>query len=350
MNPVLPSSSSVKSASVRRDLQALNRDAGQLQRDTSADMGMGMNDDMPMSRKPMDRDTLWRMQSQKEAVTRAKYEQDYRAKLAAEAVLAADVQRMQAQACETAAVMKAQCAPVCPPKVECPKPCPPCDPCPKECPKPCPDECPKPCPDPCDVPACPDPCDPCANKGYGKWMWVYLLVAVIVLIIIFVVAARQDKKCRNLSYKGVEWANCGSGKVIMGIFLVIALLLLAWACAAVTGQQLACCMKGRAWLALALFVVIIVLVLIAFIQFFRGSFKSAYWLMVAVLVLALIATILFAYWRATGPAVAMGLFTIWSIVIVWLFQRVKCQNHGHGSKSGRVVVPPADDATSSTSH
>ena len=85
----------------------------------------------------------------------------------------------------------------------------------------------------------------------------------------------------------------------------------------------------------ALFGIIALLVLIAFIMFFREKFSTAYWLMIFVFLLGLLATIWFAFMRCSGAALGAGIFTLISLYLVWVFHRVNCQNSScNGNKGG----------------
>ena len=164
-------------------------------------------------------------------------------------------------------------------------------------------------------------------------LWVYIIVTIIVLIIIFWYGASQQCHWKKMCCKGVEWACSSSGKLLLGLFLIIALLMFAWSCASVAGWCRMMGVNNKANMVIGIFIIVIILVLIAFIQFFRKDFSTAYWLMLVVLIIAIIGTILFAYWKATGPAIAMGIFAIWALVMTYIFQRInscnsKCKNNG----------------------
>lgn len=169
-------------------------------------------------------------------------------------------------------------------------------------------------------------------------LWVYILIAIIVLVIIFWYACsgcRADE-FDKLHCKGIEWMKGSCGRAVMALFLIIALLLLAWSASTVSGCYRMMGDMGRANMVMGLFIVIIILVLIAFIFFYQRDFNTAYWFMLFVLLLGILATIMFAYFKFTGPALAMALFSLWALFIVWCFYKVGCCNpcHKGGNSSG----------------
>jgi hypothetical protein len=372
--------------SVAVDAQRLAQDADRLKADVATlRTGRPMNSSMdkPMMSHHVDhhemmmheRQRNWDMQTQK--INTLDHDYDMKAKKIAmlQQEMRADAQIADTLRHERQAVAAIACSPKCtppvtacppmlpvcpapcPPKVECPPPCPP-PACPPkvECPPPCAPVCPPPCepvcPPPCE-PVCPAPCDPCAKPGNmmtRNYLWVYILVAIIVLVVIFWYCCSKDckDKHKKMNCKGMEWANCSSGKVIMGIFLVLAVLLFSWSIACAAGWQRAMCQPMRANFLVLVFVIVMVLLLVAFIQFCRGSYKCAYWCMLVILLIAIVGTILIAYWKCTGPAVAMGIFALWALVVTYCFQRCSCQNkcnkkgNVHESDDGTSVVSSSD--------
>ena len=334
--------------SVAVDAQNLARDAEQLKADVATlRSGRGSMASHTTSHVDHhqamvnDRQRQWDMQTQKIHAL----DHDYDMKLKEAAMLQ---QKAQATARiadtlrhEREAMAAIACSPTCKPPVTA---CPPVMP---VCPAPCPPkvECAPVC-----APACP-PVDPCTGNFLTRnYMWVYILIAIIVLVVIFWYACSKDckDKCKKMSCKGMEWANCSSGRIILGLFLVIAVLLFTWSIARGAAAQRACCKPMNANFLVLVFIIVMVLLLVAFIQFFRGSYKSAYWCILVILLIAIVGTILLAYWRCTGPAVAMGIFALWALVMTYCFQRCSSQNkckkgNVHGSDDGTSVVSASDN-------
>jgi uncharacterized membrane protein YgcG len=122
----------------------------------------------------------------------------------------------------------------------------------------------------------------------------------------------------------------------LAIFLAVALLLLAWGCASVSGMYRCAGDLGKSNMVMGLFGVIIILVLIAFIVFYNRSFAAAYWLMLFAFLLGLLATVLFAFYRCGGASVCAGLFSLFSLYLLWIFYKVNCQNPScHNSPHGQ---------------
>lgn len=167
-------------------------------------------------------------------------------------------------------------------------------------------------------------------------LWAYLLVALIVLVIIFWFAVSGCKKdvFDKLHCRGVEWIKGSSGRVIMGLFLVLALLLAAWSASCVAGAYRCMGDLNRSNLVMAAFGLMMILVLVTFVLFYRGSFTNAYYFALVTFLLALLVVIMFAYYGFTGPAMAMGLFALWALMITWVTHKVSCQNPCSSGSSG----------------
>ncbi len=336
-NAARMSATSGRMSAVRGDVQNVENDISTLRRDVAS---LRADATAAVAGTPLmaQREALTKMRMDKESLLRKEYERNLESKAALDQRIkneAEDLRRMEYEKCNPPCPpKKPACPPACPPKVECPKPCPP-----------------PPCPEPCDPCEKPDPCDPCADPCKKNFMtrhylWVYILVAIIVLVVIFWYGASKECKWKKMNCKGVEWACSSSGRAILAIFLIIAVLLFAWSCAAAAGgQRMNGCGK-KANIMILVFVVVMILILIAFIQFFRGSVKSAYWLMIVVLIIAIIGTVLLAYWKLTGAAIAMGIFAIWALVMVWVFNRCSRQHCGRKDSSSSVS---SSDVTSTTS-
>jgi uncharacterized membrane protein YgcG len=182
-----------------------------------------------------------------------------------------------------------------------------------------------------------------SNFMTKNYLWVYLLIVIIVLVIIFWYA---NSKCHKeefekLHLKHVEWLKGSSGRCVLGLFLAIALLFLAWGCASTSGMYRCGGDMNKSNMMMGLFGVLVLLVLIAFILFFRGSFSTAYWLMIFTFIIGLLATIFFAFYRMTTAACCLGLFSAFSLFCLWIFHKVNRQNpcnhgngHGHSGSSG----------------
>jgi hypothetical protein len=170
-------------------------------------------------------------------------------------------------------------------------------------------------------------------------LWAYLLVALIVVVIIFWLAFSNCKKdiFDKLHCRGVEWIKGSSGRVIMGLFLVIALMLAAWASSCVAGAYRCMGDLNRSNLVMGAFGLLMLLVLVTFVLFYRGSFTTAYYFAIVTFLMALLMVIMFAYYGFTGSAIAMGLFALWALMVTWVAHKVSCQNpcsKGSGSGSG----------------
>lgn len=181
-------------------------------------------------------------------------------------------------------------------------------------------------------------------------LWAYLLVALIVLVIIFWFAVSGCKRdiFEKLHCKGVEWVKGSSGRVIMGLFLVIALLLAAWASSYVSGAYRCMGDLNRSNLVMGAFGLLMVLVLATFVLFYRGSFTTAYYFALVTFLFSLLMVVMFAYYRFAGPAMAMGLFALWALLTSWVTHKVSCQNPSD-SGSGSSVSPRGSPHTSPTS-
>jgi magnesium-transporting ATPase (P-type) len=191
-----------------------------------------------------------------------------------------------------------------------------------------------------------------------NYLWAYLLFAVIVMVVIFwyaVSGCRADDFDR-LHCKGVEWIKGSSGRTIMGLFLIIALLLVAWACSSVSGIYRCMGDMNKCNGVMGIFGLMMVLVLITFILFYRGSFTKAYYFALFTLLMALLVTIMFAYYKFSAAACAMGLFTLWAVLAAWVIHKVSCQNPcrrgrgGSGSGSGSKGSPREGYSPSSSPH
>jgi MFS family permease len=170
--------------------------------------------------------------------------------------------------------------------------------------------------------------------------WVYILIVVVVLIIIFWYASsrRVRDRIRRLNLRDTEWVRSSSGKVLQGILLFIALMLLAWAtsqasgCYRDAGDMMKCNTLMGVFLLWTLFV------LAGFVCFFNRQYQGAYFIALIVFLLSLLVTVAFGYSKMMGPAIAMGAFTLWALFVVYTTYKVqkynRSRNNGSGSGSG----------------
>lgn len=195
------------------------------------------------------------------------------------------------------------------------------------------------------------------NYMTKNYLWVYLLIAIIVLVIVFwfAVGCNRNDDFEKLRCKGCEWLKGGSGRTVMGLFLVIAVFLAAWAMSTVAGYYRCGCDMNRSNMVMAAFGLLMLLVLVTFIMFYRGSFTTAYYLALFTLLLALLITISFFYFKFNGPALAMLVFFLWTLLIAWCFHKVSCQNPNHhgghgGGHAGSSAGSSGSGSGSSGSH
>lgn len=172
-----------------------------------------------------------------------------------------------------------------------------------------------------------------------NYLWVYLMLAVIVLVIIIWYASTgcRANEFDRLHVKGVEWIRGSSGRTIMALFLAVALLLLAWSFSSVSGMYRCAGDMNKSNILMGAFGLMLLLVLITFILFYNGSFTTAYYFALFTLLLAVLVTVMFAYYRFSGAALALGLFALFALMATWVIHRISCQNPSRcrkGSGSG----------------
>jgi hypothetical protein len=168
-----------------------------------------------------------------------------------------------------------------------------------------------------------------------NYLWAYLLVALIIFIIIIWYSLSGDRVCLfdKIHARCIEWIKGSSGRLVMGLFLAIALLLSAWAMAHVAGMYRMMCESGKATTTLVCFGILMILILAMFLCFYGGSFSTAYVLAILLFLFSLLITLMFAYYRCTGPAVAMALVTLWALMMCWVTGKVSAQNCSTGNGS-----------------
>lgn len=177
-----------------------------------------------------------------------------------------------------------------------------------------------------------DPCeDPCADNGHGynkQYMWIYLIVAALVMLVFFWYGTSTEVKERlaALNVDGVEWVTSSTGKLVQSVFFAGAFILFAWACSkASSGYGMAGDMR-MCWFAIGFFLVTSLVILAGFVLFFKGSYHSAYYAALLALLMGVVGTVGLFYWKHTGPAVAMAVFSLWALVTTYAAQKVCKQN------------------------
>jgi hypothetical protein len=166
------------------------------------------------------------------------------------------------------------------------------------------------------------------NYVTHNYLWVYIVAALLVLLVIFWYGSTADVKARldDLNVVGVEWLTSSSGKMMLGLFTFVAVLLFAWAASYSSGWYRMLGDTNKCNLIIGFFVVTVLVMLAGSILFLRGSYSTAYWLALLVALMGVIATVYLAYVKATGPAVAAGIFTLWALVMSYATYKVKEQN------------------------
>ena len=158
-----------------------------------------------------------------------------------------------------------------------------------------------------------------------NYLWVYLLISVLVFCIICWLAMKTENKARfdALVVTGVEWIKGSSGRAMLGFFLLVALLLHAWSSCGV-GAHLGTQTYSNMFA--GFFAVTMLLVLVGFSLFFAGSYTSAYYVALLVLLINLVSTCVFGYWKMTGMCVASVVFTLWTVLMTWVAYKISIQN------------------------
>jgi tryptophan-rich sensory protein len=155
-----------------------------------------------------------------------------------------------------------------------------------------------------------------------------MVIAILVLVIIFWYGSSKEvhRQLHHLNAKGVEWITSSSGKIMMSIFIIAAVLLLAFACSSAASGYSGCSDKMKSSMMIGLFILVLGLILAGFILFFTENYESAYYVAIITMILTVLAALNLALTRRGGAALAMAFVAAFAGVCAYVAYQINSNN------------------------
>ena len=155
-----------------------------------------------------------------------------------------------------------------------------------------------------------------------------MVIAILVLVIIFWYGSSKEvhRQLHHLNVKGAEWITSSSGKIMKGIFTVLAVLLLAFACSSSASGYRGCSDTMKSSMMIGLYILVLGMILAGFILFFTENYESAYYVAIITLILTVLAALNLAITRRGGAALAMAFVAVFAGVCAYVTYQISSNN------------------------